>query len=160
MKNFLTVQEANLLASSSDTGSEGESSARPVSKTRAPSSKKQKGAPQASNITTLPLISAGKGKERGKESLTTSGRSRPRAWAGSQTTSNQDLTLNAEPERHMQDLHAHDCNAVDTIDIQMVNAKWQEAGPDFAPQLHDFEDDGEIKFDDTGFTEMDYLLSF
>ncbi|GFO19522.1 PiggyBac transposase uribo1 [Plakobranchus ocellatus] len=150
------------LLSSSDTDSEDEPRSRLLSKARAPPSKKQKGAPQASNITTLPPISAGKGKGKGKKSSMTSGksRSRSRARTGSHTASNQDLSLDTERERHMQDLDADDDDAVDTIDIEMVNTEWLEADPDFTPQLHDFEGDSGIKFDDTDFTEVDYVAQF
>ncbi|GFO12355.1 PiggyBac transposase uribo2 [Plakobranchus ocellatus] len=60
----------------------------------------------------------------------------------------------------MQDLDADDDDAVDKIDIEMVNTEWLEADPDFTPQLHDFEGDGGIKFDDTDFTEVDYVTQF
>ncbi|GFO14486.1 PiggyBac transposase uribo1 [Plakobranchus ocellatus] len=60
----------------------------------------------------------------------------------------------------MQDLDADDDDAVDTIDIEMVNTEWLEADPYFTPQVHDFEGDGGIKFDDTDFTEVDYVAQF
>ena len=57
-------------------------------------------------------------------------------------------------------LDAENDDSVDTIDIEMVTTEWQQAGPDFTPQLHDFEGEGGIKFDDTNFTEMDYVSQF
>ena len=95
--------------------------------------KKQKQTAQGestkSNISTLPQSRSGKGKGKGKAS-------RPRFQPSPQAAQ----SLDTQTDRHLLD--AENDDSVDTIDIEMVTTEWQQAGPDFTPQLHDFEDEG------------------
>ncbi|GFS21066.1 hypothetical protein ElyMa_003329200 [Elysia marginata] len=139
-------------SSNSSDDSDPESSSRPTAlqtrpASKKPPSKKAKQTPQRQNISTLPRS---KGKGKGMTS-------RSRSQAAERL--HLDLDLNAQTDRHLLDAK-NESVAVDGIDIEMIQTEWKEAGPDFSPQLHDFKGEGGIKFDDTNFTEPDYVAQF